>query len=215
MNTSNPYAGIMRIAEWFVRFTYVNVLWFVFTLLGGVVFGFMPSTIAMFSLFRRWFRGEEEFPVFGTYWNEYKLNFKNSNVIGIPLLMIGIFLYVDFLILIEISNWMSNALLVILGMIGLVYLFVIVNIFPVLTHFKLSFKEYYKRAFYLSLLQPFRFFLLIITNAITVLLLFTIPILFPIIGASIFGAINMWSFLQGFGKIEEKKEHLQMESAVE
>lgn len=215
MDANNPYSGIMRMAEWFVRFAYVNALWFIFTILGGIIVGIMPATTSMFSLFRKWLRGEDEFPIFKTYWTEYKANFKTSNSIGLPLLGIGIFLYVDILILIDTSHWISNALLVILGMIGLAFLFVVFNIFPVLSHFQLSYKDYYKRAFFLSVIQPFRFLLLIITNLLTVLLLLTFPILYPIIGASIFGAINMGSFLYGIRKIEEKQEHLHMEAATE
>ncbi|WP_416147389.1 YesL family protein [Salipaludibacillus sp. HK11] len=215
MDQSNPYSGIMRMAEWFVRFTYINVLWFIFTLFGGIIFGVMPATSTMFSLFRKWFRGEDDFPVFMTFWKEYKAHFKISNFICLPLVAIGIFLYLDFLVLINLSHWISNPLLVILGMLGLAFLFIAINIFPVLSHFELSFKDYYKRAFLISLVQPFRLLFLIFTNILIALLIFTFPILFPILGISLFGAVNMGSFLIGFRKIEAKQQGLSVDTAKE
>src|SRR5699024_8438852 len=46
--------GYYRFSVWTLRLAYVNFCWILFTLLGLVLFGFMPATAAMFSIVRKW-----------------------------------------------------------------------------------------------------------------------------------------------------------------
>src|SRR5699024_1499262 len=78
---------LYNILEWITKFAYVNLLWFVFTLAGGIILGFYPATVAMFAMVRDWLRGKSDLPVLKTYWNYYKTDFFKSNLLGL------IFLY--------------------------------------------------------------------------------------------------------------------------
>ena len=49
---------------------------------GGVVFGVMPSTVATFSILRKWVQGNFDMPIFKTFKNVYKKEFINSNKCG-------------------------------------------------------------------------------------------------------------------------------------
>ncbi|MEC0304686.1 DUF624 domain-containing protein, partial [Terribacillus saccharophilus] len=51
-------SSLYQLFEWITRFAYLNVLWILFTIAGGFIFGFFPSTIAMFTIIRDWLKGE-------------------------------------------------------------------------------------------------------------------------------------------------------------
>src|SRR5690625_1995366 len=63
---------LYRICEVITKFAYVNILWFVFTLLSLIIFGFMPATVALFSVTRKWVMGDMDVPVFSTFWGTYR-----------------------------------------------------------------------------------------------------------------------------------------------
>jgi uncharacterized membrane protein YesL len=48
---------IVTLCDWVAKLAYVNLLWFLFTAAGLLIFGFMPATVALFTrlhpLFRR------------------------------------------------------------------------------------------------------------------------------------------------------------------
>src|SRR5690625_3094470 len=74
---------IYNMLEWITKFAYVNLVWIILTLLGGVILGFYPATTAMFAIIRDWLRGRSDLPVLQTLWKYYKLDFLKSNLLGI------------------------------------------------------------------------------------------------------------------------------------
>jgi uncharacterized membrane protein YesL len=66
----------------------LNVLWIVFTVLGGVVFGCGPSTAAAHILVRDKVRGNAA-PLLRRFAKEYFKNFGRGNALGLPLLAVG------------------------------------------------------------------------------------------------------------------------------
>jgi uncharacterized membrane protein YesL len=56
--------GVYRFCEWVTRLAYLNLLWIMFSLAGLVVFGVMPSTIAMYTVTRRWLTEDVDIPIF-------------------------------------------------------------------------------------------------------------------------------------------------------
>ena len=68
----NPTSGfIYNVLEWITRFAYLNLLWILFSLAGGVIFGFFPATIAMFAIAREWLKGNRN-TNFNTFWKHYR-----------------------------------------------------------------------------------------------------------------------------------------------
>ncbi|MED4055269.1 YesL family protein (plasmid) [Niallia taxi] len=111
-----------------LNLVYVNVLWVLFTLLGLGVFGIGPSTYALVSICRQWIRGNR-IPVFETYWKYYKENFKESVLISWIYLFVGFVIAVD---LLTVTNWYLRAALLI---VGFIYLLSLVYIFPIMAHY--------------------------------------------------------------------------------
>src|SRR5699024_11923190 len=87
--------GFYRLCVWVTRFAYVNVLWFLFTFLGLVFLGAMPSTVAMFAVIRKWVTGVKEVPIFKTFLESYLTEFVKANMLGYILFGIGAQLYID------------------------------------------------------------------------------------------------------------------------
>src|SRR5690554_99319 len=65
---------------WFSNLAYLNLLWIVFTLLGGIILGFIPSTSALFSVIRQLLRkNDEEIPITKIFWTYYRKDFWKIN----------------------------------------------------------------------------------------------------------------------------------------
>ena len=66
----------------FAKLVYLNILWIGFSLLGGLVLGLAPATMAMFAVSRNWISGEQEVPLLYFFWNKYREEFWPSNAVG-------------------------------------------------------------------------------------------------------------------------------------
>ncbi|MGI8384296.1 YesL family protein [Robertmurraya sp. P23] len=112
-----------------LNLVYLNILWSVYTLLGLIIFGIGPSTYALVSICRQWIRGNQNIPVFKSYWKYYKECFKDSVVISWVYLLAGFVLVVD---LQYVTNWYAR---VALFVISFMYLLSLVYIFPIMAHY--------------------------------------------------------------------------------
>ncbi|MGM7671745.1 YesL family protein [Microbacterium sp. A93] len=80
--------------DWLFWVMTVNVLWYAFTLAGGIVLGAAPATIAAAELTRRRLRGEA-FPAVRTFAAAWRREFWRSNTVLAPILVIGAILTVN------------------------------------------------------------------------------------------------------------------------
>ncbi len=77
--TDALYAG----CEAVVKIAWLNGLWLLFTLLGGVLFGWAPSTAAMCAVIRKWLMGQKDVLIFPLFLDTYKKEFLKVNAIGL------------------------------------------------------------------------------------------------------------------------------------
>ncbi len=80
-------------SEWVMNLFLLHIYWMIGTLLGGVVFGIVPSSIALFSTIRKLFTHSQTINVFDYFKKEYKTNFKHSLILGFLYLVIALFIY--------------------------------------------------------------------------------------------------------------------------
>ncbi len=147
MELSGMWGGFYRISVWVTRFAWLNILWIAFTLLGLILFGIMPATIAMFAVARKWVLKEYDTPVFETFFKEYKYNFLRANLFGLIIYIIGYFLSV-FLKYTGLMN-SSNIYPVLFGIFVLaafLYVMLVLYIAPVYVHYQLRFWQYIRYA---------------------------------------------------------------------
>lgn len=75
MREKGMMAMMYGACEAIMKIAWLNTLWVLFTLGGGVVFGWAPSTAAMFTVVRKWLLGRTDAPVFKTFYQTYKKEF--------------------------------------------------------------------------------------------------------------------------------------------
>src|SRR3954447_13607767 len=73
----------------------LNLLWLAFTLLGGVVLGVGPATVAAYTLARRHARGES-FHAVPAFVSVYRRQFVRGTTLLLPVLGVSVFLVGDY-----------------------------------------------------------------------------------------------------------------------
>src|SRR5690625_1706242 len=182
---------IYNILEWITKFAYVNLLWIIFTLLGGVILGFYPATTAMFAIIRDWLRGRSDLPVLQTLWKYYKLDFLKSNLLGIFLNVLLALIAADifYTTLNEQLTWTYSA-------------FFLFFIFPIVSQFDLKVISLIKNAFLIMIINPVYSFLMIVSLVSAYFIMQSVPALFFIFGSTTYAFITTWLSLHAFEEIQ-------------
>jgi uncharacterized membrane protein YesL len=146
--------AIYRICDWVARLAFLNLLWIAFTLLGFVLLGFFPATIAMYSVCRKWVIGEQDVPVFKTFLHFYRREFRKGNVIGGCLLAIAYILWVDYRILQTSANSNFQSLAYLFFLLFVFYGIFLLFLFPMYVHYELRIRQLIKNTFLLAIASP-------------------------------------------------------------
>lgn len=85
---------------WLYRIAWLNICWFVMTLLGGVVFGVLPATVVVAVMVRRYLNGVMNITAKDIF-TQFKLEFVRANRTGWMLLL-------PILALVWWSGWLIN-----------------------------------------------------------------------------------------------------------
>src|SRR5690625_1086500 len=158
------YMGISSKLYTFLNLIYrlaiINLLWLCFTVIGLILFGFFPATVAMFTVIRKEVL-KEDMQIFQTFWSTYKQEFLKSNLLGLILVVIGYILYIDIVFLKYISGAIQILYIPVLIM-CIVYILMLLYIFPVYVHYHVTIAQVIKNAFLMMVLYPIITFLMII-----------------------------------------------------
>ncbi|WP_088102056.1 YesL family protein [Halalkalibacter urbisdiaboli] len=206
MQTGGLMGGFYRISEWIMRLAYINILWVAFTLLGLIVFGFMPATAAMFAIIRKWIMKDEDVPIFKTFWSYYKQDFVKVNLLGLSLAIIGYILYIDLQFLQTAAGSWIGILYIPVLVLSLVYYFMLLYIIPVFVHYELKLFQIIKNAFLIMVMNPLANISMIAGLVILYFIMISIPGLIVFFGASTVAFIIMGSAYLAFSKIQKKQE---------
>ncbi|WP_251551465.1 YesL family protein [Neobacillus muris] len=201
MQMNGLTGALYKLCEWVLKLAFINVLWLAFSIAGLVVFGVFPATIAMFVIVRKMLMGEFDVPVFKTFWGSYKKEFIKSNLLGLILVILGYFLYVDIHLLQNTGGYLNliyyPVLLICLG-----YVLTVCYVFPTFVHYDLKVHQVLKTAFYIMLFNPLSTALMAIGAVAIYLLMTTVPGLIPLFCGSVLAVILMWSAFFAFSKVE-------------
>ncbi|WP_408007660.1 YesL family protein [Pseudalkalibacillus sp. A8] len=192
--------------EWITRMAYVNVLWIVFTVLGLVILGLFPATSAMFVLIRRWVRGEDDFSVFSLFWKTYKNDFWKANAFGWIMAGLGIILYLDYIFFSSSDTTLFFLLKSFTIMLLFVYGLILVMIFPVFAHYKLTLIHLFRNTIFIAMLHPLKSLTAISGITFIGFVMFLLPTLFPFFGGSLSALFLTWVAQMMFRKIDERQE---------
>ncbi len=203
------HTSIYRGTEWVMRFALVQVLWLSFSFLGFILLGFFPSTIAMFTVIRKWVLGQDDVPILKTFWTTFKAEWVKSNLFGGILVLIGALVFID----LSIVNHSTDPLLqwskYPLFFLVLAFSLILLYAFPSYVHYNVSLLTVLKNSLFIMLVSPFYNIVMIVGLVAVVLIGNLLPPLFIFFGGSAFAFVIMWSCYQSFLSIERKKAKLK------
>jgi uncharacterized membrane protein YesL len=199
--TSSLYRG----SEWIMRFAWVQLLWVGFSLLGVILLGFFPSTIAMFTVIRKWVMGQSDIPILKTFWNTFKNEWVKSNLFGLLLSLIGILIYVDLTLVNHSTDsfmqWSKYPMLLLVITFSLILLYA----FPSYVHYNVNLLHVLKNSLFIMLVSPVYNVVMILGLVAIFLIANLLPPLLVFFGGSAIAFVIMWSCYKSFLSIDRKK----------
>ncbi|SER81663.1 Uncharacterized membrane protein YesL [Propionibacterium cyclohexanicum] len=164
------------------RLVMMNLLWIVFVLLGGVVFGIVPATVVVVSIFRDDRVKDDEFSWVRLAWQRYfpaVRRFAGVSVIFSVLLIGAILAHQLPGVHDLIPAWLALLVVVLLTCLFLPYL--AVND----AHFTIDRISLVKNSLLLPILWPLTSIRLVLTEAAMILLCWLVPGLLPFVAVSV------------------------------
>lgn len=225
--------GFYRISEWIMRLSVINVLWVIcalpFFFIGLMLlqtesvdqllstlillaivspFTLFPSTAAMFSVARKWLTGEEDAPLFKTFFRGYKENFVQAMLGGFIYTLLGVILYTNF----KYYGSQSGSLGVLRFLVLTLTVLISVSFFhffSILSHLHMKLFQIFKNAVLISIGHPIRSLTMIICNGFIIYISFSqFTFLIPFFMGSLIAVTTFWHFNLIFGKLQSKQQEL-------
>ena len=197
------FKWVYDIGNWLAKVMYLHFLWIIFSLLGLGVFGLSPATAALFSVIHKWFEGDFDIPIFKKFYTVYKTQFFKSNRLGIILIGLGIFFYIDM----NISEQYIQSFYVHLFLLIIIFLYflTVMYFFLVFVRYELKFHLYFKQSLFIALARPLETIAMIICLILLFYLFRFLPILLFFAGSSIIAYPLAWFAFRACVQIEEKR----------
>ena len=195
---------LFSICEWIMKLAYVNLLWLLFTVAGLAVFGFMPATVSLFTIVRKWQMKQAEVTVWNTFISIYKKEFIKSNLLGLMLIIWAGIILLDWHFVNGLEGSMQMVFFVPLLIISVLYFCTLMHIFPVYVHYDLRVTEYIKNSCLLGILHLHITLILTVSAGSIIFVLLYSPAFIPFFSAVSISWILMYGGMYNFRKIEER-----------
>lgn len=186
---------------------YLQFLFILYTLRGGIVLGVFPALAAVFQVIYLFIiRGKDQVKIPVSFKEFYFKYFKMSNYLGYTMLGLCLFLAFD----LRISKLYIQSPVIHYGLILILILVfgACLFVFPTLCRYELSYKQYVRQAVGLFFTNLTESIAMLIGAFLVIGLYVAFPILLIIAGVPLFVFPVMWFALQGMKKIEGKVESL-------
>src|SRR4051812_21349593 len=175
---------LYRVCTWIYHFTLLNLLFLISCIPIITIF---PATAAAFGVARQWIKKKEP-PIIKTYFQLLKENFRQSTVVGIFIVIIGLLLYGDFHIITKIGSNLKIALYMFFCLMLVFYFAVVLHVFPLMVNGYYTGKQLLINALKFGLYK----FHLTLINMICLYGLFFISLHFPVIFIFFFSSISIF-----------------------
>lgn len=203
MDGKQIVSSLDRMMYWIMRLAILNGLWFLFSILGLFLAGVFPATVAVLGVARKWIMGNDEIHIFQTFKEIYKQEFKNANLLGWILTIMGIVLYLNYRVMLNTAD-----LLFIIPfafyLLVFFYSIIVVWSFPLMAHYEAKWHQHVKNAFIIGISKIHYTLLLGMVIFIVHYISLKIPafILFFSIATGLSGC--MWVAMQVFNKLDKR-----------
>jgi uncharacterized membrane protein YesL len=211
MDTSGFLGSLNKLLEWISRLAFLNLLWISFSLLGLIIFGFFPATVAMFAVARKWMLGNDEMSIFKTFWTAYKREFLKSNILGVIIVAIGLVLYIDFQFVQHAANSFASFLYVPFFIITLIFISMLFYIIPIFVHYDMKLSQVIKNSFFVMIMNPLSTFYMLIGSFGILFVLSYAPPICLLYSGNLLALFIMKPATNAFDKINQKSQLLFQE----
>ena len=173
---------IYKATLFFVRAVALNIIWIMLTLVGLGIFGIIPATISVVTVFRKWEISEDEFNWIHLVWKTYVDAFMKCLLVSF-----SFFLILVCLLLSLVTLGQSSIILYCLINFTIFYMvFLFIPFFAVnYSHMDITIRELVRNAIFLPVMWAGLTFKIIILYGGIFILMNLIPGLIPIISISI------------------------------
>lgn len=229
MRDFNGFTGILyAAAEWIMRFSVVNILWFLFNLpvllilssiyLNGFEAGFVwyllplllfipllsvPSTIAVFSMVRDWIMQTGQSSLVKSYFSYLKKGYRKSLIAGVILQSFWSVWIIDFYFF-KAESSLLEIVFIVIGVGLFVYT---INFFSLAAHYQMRIRDIMKNAFFITVGNPLMSGFIVICN---LSLLYTgmteLLFLFPFFICSLSAYLSFLAFYRFSLKVQTKAQ---------
>jgi uncharacterized membrane protein YesL len=178
-------------------------------------FTLIPATSAMFSVARKWVIGDEDIPLFKTFFRSYKQNYLQS--------MLGGFIFVILAVILFVNMSFYGTTLQSFGF--LVYLFIVLFVFliaaffnflSILAHFHMKLWQIIKNSILLTLGNPIQSIGILVVNAFIIFIGYTFGkgFMYVFFSGSLIAYSTFWQFNRNLQKIQTKFEKMNAEKEL-
>lgn len=206
---SNP---VYVVCDWFVKLAYLNFLWVIFTLAGGIILGIFPSTAALFAILSRMVRGDTANEILPTFAGTFKNEFKRSNKYGVFFWAFAGIIALNVMLLPQFEGMMLT--IVISGVIFTLFLYLIVLFFFFPAYVSMP-ESSFGKLLTVALFLPFSQIKAAVVVTLGILALLTLFYFFPVLitfwGVSSFAVLFMYTAQKLF---EPKQSYIFSEEGM-
>ena len=198
--TGLSFEKIIKITEFITEFVMLNLMWFAGCVLGGVIFGWAPSTVALLAVIRNKIMKKEYYGVVRSFWATYKKEFIKSNALGIVCMLFLVIVSINKINFDSQPEGIFTILSVISTVVRALICGIILYMFPLYVHYNMDLKEYFIRALNLLIVKPFVTICIVLWTLLVYVIIMKIPGLIAIFGVSVYFygimAINYQFFMR-------------------
>lgn len=237
MEMRGMMGGFYRISEWVMRLAVGSLLWilcsspvmylilisFMTKTMGELTavlmlalfispFLLFPATTALFSLARKWVMGEEDAPLFKTFFRSYKENYKQSMIGAWIYVLIGAVMVINFRFYRD-----QTGIVQLLSVVFVPFFFVVLTslfyFFSFVAHVHMKLSAIVKNSIVITLANPFSSIFMLVVNVSIVYISTRFTFLIPFFMGSLLAINTFWTFNRIFTKAVKKVEAAQENAA--
>lgn len=195
-----------RFSEWVMHLALLQLYWVLGTLVGGVVLGIVPATIALFASIRYLYMGNKDLSLYACYIKAYKTNFKASFLLGTYFIVAALIGYSYKLFIEHTSQSVLAYTHIALYMILFFGILVILFLIPVYIHYEIPTKRLLRTTFSI-IATNLKWCAPLLLSLIAVALIFIrYSVVFLFFGMSLPCFVILYFCMQAFADFDLKRE---------
>ncbi|PXW92156.1 putative membrane protein YesL [Streptohalobacillus salinus] len=204
MKSSNVMTTLEKVLNYIALFAMLNILWLSLTLLGVVIFGFFPATVALLYVMRK----HIETPSLNylikvkLFWKSFKKEFIKANLTGWILVIIGTSFYVNYQLLLSLGSEVVIAVPIIFIVLLSLFAITIVWVFPLMIYTNGTIIQNFRNAIILAISKIHISAIVLFVVFASLYISLDFPALFLFFTFSIISLIWTYFCLSNFKKIK-------------